>query len=82
MFLRPVRRGLQHIEIFATPDQCEPLLTVMNTATNPRTRTGSAEGSDGAHGEGGDGADDVADSGDGPAVHGTRTAAPGPAAGI
>ncbi|MDR6504976.1 DUF222 domain-containing protein [Arthrobacter oryzae] len=39
VFLRQVRRGLQHIEIFATPDQCKPLLTVMNTATNPRTRT-------------------------------------------
>ncbi|MDQ0076570.1 HNH endonuclease signature motif containing protein [Arthrobacter oryzae] len=38
VFLRQARRGLQHIEIFATPDQCEPLLTVMNTATNPRTR--------------------------------------------
>ncbi|MEV7133553.1 DUF222 domain-containing protein [Arthrobacter sp. NPDC093128] len=38
VFLRQTRRGLQHIEIFATPDQCEPLLTVMNTATNPRTR--------------------------------------------
>ncbi|WP_242633291.1 HNH endonuclease signature motif containing protein [Arthrobacter sp. S39] len=35
-FLRPARRGLNHIEIFATPDQYEHLLTVMNTATNPR----------------------------------------------
>jgi hypothetical protein len=45
VFLRQARRGLQHIEIFATPDQCEPLLTVMNTATNPRTRTGAGDGS-------------------------------------
>ncbi len=45
VFLRQARRGLQHIEIFATPDQCEPLLTVMNTATNPRTReSGAGEG--------------------------------------
>ena len=44
VFLRPARRGLYHVEIFATPDQYEPLLTVMNTATNPRTRTGAAVG--------------------------------------
>ena len=44
VFLRQARRGLQHIEIFATPDQCEPLLTVMNTATNPRTREDSTGG--------------------------------------
>jgi hypothetical protein len=37
-FLRPVRRGLHHLEIFATTDQYEHLLTVMNTATNPRAR--------------------------------------------
>ena len=43
VFLRQARRGLQHIEIFATPDQCEPLLTVMNTATNPRTREGCTD---------------------------------------
>ncbi|WP_396020160.1 DUF222 domain-containing protein [Arthrobacter sp. ISL-69] len=41
VFLRPARRGLHHLEIFATPDQYEPLLTVMNTATNPRIRTDS-----------------------------------------
>ncbi|MDR6506869.1 DUF222 domain-containing protein [Arthrobacter oryzae] len=45
VFLRQARRGLQHIEIFATPDQYEPLLTVMNTATNPRTRTCGGDGS-------------------------------------
>jgi hypothetical protein len=36
-FLRPARRGLHHLEIFATAEQYEHLLTVMNTATNPRT---------------------------------------------
>ncbi|MEV7132497.1 DUF222 domain-containing protein [Arthrobacter sp. NPDC093128] len=46
VFLRQARRGLQHIEIFATPDQCEPLLTVMNTATNPRTQAGAVADSD------------------------------------
>ena len=45
-FLRRPRRGLHHLEIFATPDQYEHLLTVMNTATNPRTQptTGTGEG--------------------------------------
>ena len=38
-FLRRPRRGLHHLEIFATTDQYEHLLTVMNTATNPRTTT-------------------------------------------
>jgi len=36
-FIRRRRHGLQHLEIFATTDQFEHLLTVMNTATNPRT---------------------------------------------
>ncbi len=45
-FLRPARRGLHHLEIFATPDQYESLLTVMNTATNPRTRPSTTEGND------------------------------------
>ncbi|WP_160666333.1 HNH endonuclease [Pseudarthrobacter sp. ATCC 49987] len=36
-FLRKPRHGLQHLEIFATAEQFEHLLTVMNTATNPRT---------------------------------------------
>jgi hypothetical protein len=36
-FIRPTRRGLQHLEIFATTDQFEHLLTVMNVATNPRS---------------------------------------------
>nr|WP_309978040.1 DUF222 domain-containing protein [Arthrobacter oryzae] len=60
VFLRQVRRGLQHIEIFATPDQCEPLLTVMNTATNPRTRTG-ADGGERGNAEGPAGSYDALD---------------------
>ncbi|WP_455836870.1 HNH endonuclease signature motif containing protein [Pseudarthrobacter siccitolerans] len=39
-FIRKPRHGLHHLEIFATTDQYEHLLTVMNTATNPRTTTG------------------------------------------
>ncbi|WP_258073899.1 HNH endonuclease signature motif containing protein [Arthrobacter sp. Y81] len=65
VFLRQARRGLQHIEIFATPDQCEPLMTVMNTATNPRTQASGAEESDGTDSYAGNNADSAADSGDG-----------------
>ena len=36
-FIRKPRHGLQHLEIFATAEQFEHLLTVMNTAANPRT---------------------------------------------
>lgn len=36
-FIRKPRHGLHHIEILATTEQYEYLLTVMNTATNPRT---------------------------------------------
>ncbi|WLQ07648.1 HNH endonuclease signature motif containing protein [Arthrobacter oryzae] len=46
VFLRRPRRGLQHFEVFATPDQFEPLLTAMNTATNPRTQDKTAGGGD------------------------------------
>ncbi|MCZ9880541.1 HNH endonuclease signature motif containing protein [Arthrobacter sp. B2a2-09] len=48
-FLRRPRHGLAHLEIFATTEQYEHLLTVMNTATNPRTRTpqGTGAGGDG-----------------------------------
>lgn len=35
-FIRKPQHGLQHLEIFATDEQFEQLLTVMNTATNPR----------------------------------------------
>ncbi|MEV8148327.1 DUF222 domain-containing protein [Arthrobacter sp. NPDC080073] len=38
-FLRRPKHGLAHVEIFATAEQYEHLLTVMNTAANPRTRT-------------------------------------------
>lgn len=38
-FIRKPRHGLHHLEIFATTDQYEHLLTVMNTATNPRATT-------------------------------------------
>ena len=37
VFIRKPRHGLQHLEIYATTEQFEHLLTVMNTATNPRT---------------------------------------------
>ncbi|MGO4805745.1 DUF222 domain-containing protein [Arthrobacter sp. 2MCAF15] len=44
-FIRKPRHGLHHLEIFATAEQYEHLVTVMNTATNPRTgldiRTGT-----------------------------------------
>ncbi|MGO4473328.1 DUF222 domain-containing protein [Arthrobacter sp. M-10] len=43
-FLRKPKHGLQHVEIFATQDQYEHLLTVMNTATNPRSRTSGEPG--------------------------------------
>src|SRR6478735_8323219 len=44
-FIRRPRHGLHHLEIFATTEQFEHLLTVMNTATNPRTSpTTVAEG--------------------------------------
>ncbi|WP_427130475.1 DUF222 domain-containing protein [Pseudarthrobacter sp. S9] len=40
-FIRRTRHGLHHLEIFATTDQYEHLITVMNTAANPRS-TGTA----------------------------------------
>ncbi|WP_284752253.1 HNH endonuclease signature motif containing protein, partial [Arthrobacter sp. efr-133-R2A-120] len=43
-FLRRPKHGLQHVEIFATTEQYEHLLTVMNTAANPRTRSTAAQG--------------------------------------
>ena len=45
-FIRRPRHGLQHLEIFATTEQFEHLLTVMNTATNPRTGAGAEAGAD------------------------------------
>ncbi|WP_456509747.1 DUF222 domain-containing protein [Arthrobacter sp. TE12231] len=38
-FIRRPRHGLHHLEIFATTEQFEYLLTAMNTGTNPRTAT-------------------------------------------
>jgi hypothetical protein len=38
-FIRRSRRGLQHLEIFATPEQFETLFTVMNAAANPRLQS-------------------------------------------
>ena len=54
-FIRRPRHGLQHLEIFATTEQFEHLLTVMNTATNPRTGAGAEAGASGE--DGGAGAD-------------------------
>jgi hypothetical protein len=48
-FLRKPRHGLQHLEIFATTDQFEHLVTVMNTATNPRTGPDTGEGTATGH---------------------------------
>ncbi|MFJ4211098.1 DUF222 domain-containing protein, partial [Paenarthrobacter sp. NPDC089675] len=45
-FLRKPRRGLHHIEIFATDEQYETLTTLMNTATNPRLTHGGTDNSD------------------------------------
>jgi hypothetical protein len=42
-FIRKPRHGLHHFEIFATADQAEQLLTVMNTGTNPRTTAGTGQ---------------------------------------
>jgi len=43
-FLRKPKHGLNHLEIFATQDQYEHLLTVMNPATNPRSTPASCTG--------------------------------------
>ncbi len=48
-FIRRTRHGLHHLEIFATADQFEHLLTVMNTATNPRTSGAEAAEPGGRH---------------------------------
>ncbi len=47
-FIRRPRHGLHHVEIFASADQFEQLLTVMNTAANPRV---GATGRAGASGD-------------------------------
>ena len=45
-FIRRAHRGLHHLEIFATTDQFEHLVTVMNVATNPRTGAASRPDTD------------------------------------
>ncbi|NUT71119.1 HNH endonuclease signature motif containing protein [Pseudarthrobacter sp. C4D7] len=45
-FIRKPRHGLHHVEIFATTDQYEHLLTVMNSATNPRATARTAASPD------------------------------------
>ncbi|MGM7775472.1 DUF222 domain-containing protein [Arthrobacter sp. KNU-44] len=41
-FIRKPRRGLHHLEIFATAEQFETLATAMNTAANPRLQPNAA----------------------------------------
>ncbi len=56
-FIRKPRQGLAHLEIFATTEQFEHLLTVMNTASNPRASAAAdaeASGASGASGTSGD----------------------------
>ncbi|MCB5274377.1 hypothetical protein BJG92_01910 [Arthrobacter sp. SO5] len=62
-FIRRAHRGLHHLEIFATTDQFEHLLTVMNVATNPRSGAASPPdtGVAGAAGSAGPAADASAD---------------------
>ncbi|MFM9274346.1 HNH endonuclease [Pseudarthrobacter sp. NKDBFgelt] len=43
-FIRKPRHGLHRLEIFATTDQYEHLLTAMNAATNPRTTVSNGAG--------------------------------------
>ncbi|WP_320537275.1 HNH endonuclease signature motif containing protein [Pseudarthrobacter sp. IC2-21] len=56
-FIRRPRHGLHHLEIFATTDQYEYFATIMNAATNPRTRQSApdhaASGNDAANVGGG-----------------------------
>ncbi|UKA63729.1 DUF222 domain-containing protein [Arthrobacter sp. FW306-04-A] len=57
-FIRKPRRGLHHLEIFATAEQFETLATVMNTAANPRLRhdtDGSPDADSGGNTGGGTG---------------------------
>lgn len=57
VFIRRPHRGLHHLEVFATADQVEPLLTAMNTATNPRAgRAGCPAGGRDSDGHAGTGA--------------------------
>ena len=63
-FIRKPKHGLQHLEIFATAEQFEHLVTVMNTGTNPRTPAGAGDDAGGAGGRdaaAGEGAGTAAD---------------------
>ncbi|MFF2031380.1 DUF222 domain-containing protein [Arthrobacter sp. NPDC058192] len=51
VFIRKPRHGLHHLEIFATTDQFEGLVTVMNVATNPRLATAGAAADAGSAGD-------------------------------
>ncbi|KUM37031.1 HNH endonuclease signature motif containing protein, partial [Arthrobacter sp. EPSL27] len=51
-FIRKPRHGLHHLEIFATTEQFEQLVTVMNTGTNPRATGTGADAADGGAGDG------------------------------
>ena len=74
-FIRKPRHGMQHLEIFATADQFEHLVTVMNSATNPRTGTAPGTGQDALVGTVGgaveDGLGEESQDGRGPAPDGT-----------
>ncbi len=80
-FIRKPRHGMQHLEIFATADQFEHLVTVMNTATSPRTGTAPGTGQDGEVGAMGGPVEDGPESQDGrgPAPDGADGSGDGPA---
>ncbi len=73
-FLRQRRRGLHHLEIFATPDQYEHLLTVMNTATNPRTHPTTEAGNTDTTGASDTSGSDTGSTPDGRTTHDTGSA--------
>ena len=78
-FIRRRRHGLHHLEIYATTEQFEHLLTVMNTGANPRT--GGTDTSPAADTVGAGGAAaDSGDSGHSPAA--TESAGGSSAAGL
>ncbi|MGY2747026.1 hypothetical protein ACVWZ8_004143 [Arthrobacter sp. UYCu723] len=75
-FIRRPRHGLQHLEIFATTEQFEHLLTVMNTATNPRTTVTQTPGATAAGAaSAGEGSVDRPAAGDSPAAGVSATVA-------
>ncbi|MFE4230167.1 DUF222 domain-containing protein [Arthrobacter sp. NPDC056886] len=61
-FIRRRRHGLHHLEIYATTEQFEHLLTVMNTAANPRTGSSGTSPVGSGHGSA------AMDAGGGPAA--------------